>query len=337
MSWRTWLGVDEQRETGDTFTERLIQARVDAAGRAIDPLALGAVEAAAGLWGRAFAAAESDRLTAPVLGRIGRALLLRGEAVWVYVDGKYYEASSWDIRGREDWVYRCNLPMPSGQRTVDADESAVIHPRINQDPSRPWKGISPVTGATNTATLAIAIESSLSSEYGGPIGHILPVPSIGSSTAEGEDEVNPLQNDINNLHGGVVVAETTSGGYGEGRGAAPQKDWVAERIGPNPPEVARGIRTDVERSILAACGVPAELVNPGNESASREGWRRFIFGTIQPVARIVADEVKRKRGGNGMITFRQLAASDLQGRARSYAALRKAEMPDAIAREICGF
>ena len=269
-----------------------------------------------------------------MLGRIGRALLLKGESVWVYENGQYHEACSWDIAGRESWVYRCDLPMPSGSRTVNADARAVLHPRINADASRPWKGISPLDGAVHTATLAAAIETSLTYEYQGPVGHILPVPSIDTP---GEEDVNPLQVDINNLHGGVVVAETTAAGFGEGRGSSPQKDWVSERIGPNPPEVARGIRTDVERSILAAAGVPVELVSPGSESAGREGWRRFIFGTIQPIAAIVAHEIKAKRGGSGELKFRQLAASDLQGRARSYAALRKADMPAAEAKEICGF
>ena len=216
MSWRSWLGLEFREESN--FTERLIQARLDAAGRLVQPTALGCVEAAAGLWSRAFAAAESDRLSAPMLGRIGRALLLKGEAVWVWVDGVYHEASSWDIKGRESWIYRCDLPMPSGSRTVNADARAVLHPRINADASRPWKGISPIDGAVNTATLAAAIEkSAVDTSTPGPFGHILPVPSIGTSTTEGEIEVNPLQNDINNLHGGVVVAETTAAGYGEGK------------------------------------------------------------------------------------------------------------------------
>ena len=44
-----------------------------------------------------------------------------------------------------------------------------------------------------------------------------------------EDETDPLEDlksDPKKLGGGLSVVETTAAGWGAGKGAAPQKDWV---------------------------------------------------------------------------------------------------------------
>ena len=38
---------------------------------------------------------------------------------------------------------------------------------------------------------------------------------------------------------------------------------------------------DVKRSILAACGVRVSLVIPTAGAGAREGWQRFLHGTLR--------------------------------------------------------
>ena len=87
-------------------------------------------------------------------------------------------------------------------------------------------------------------------------------------------------------------------------------------------------------SILAACGVPVSLVIPPAGADAREGWRRFLHGTL--VATLVGAELERV-GLSGRLDFRALMASDLQGRTRAFRQLRDGGMGESEARAVCGF
>ena len=111
---RMWpFGTVEHRESA---TDAIVSALVSqASGSSVPPLveALGAVEAAAGLWGRAFASATVDpstpatmALTPSVLAAIGRGLAVRGEVVFeLDVQGgavELIQAASWKVMGGSD-------------------------------------------------------------------------------------------------------------------------------------------------------------------------------------------------------------------------------------------
>ena len=68
----------------------------------------------------------------------------------------------------------------------------------------------------------------------------------------------------------------------------------------------------------------------------RESFRQFLFLTIAPAGRIVAREAQRVLGGSGSLDWSALAASDITGRARAYAALIKAGMESDEAKRIAG-
>ena len=309
----------------------MIAQRLATANAVIDATALGVVETCAGLWARAFAAAEHDTLPASVLARIGRALLLKGECV--YLSTGLVEASSWDITGGSDpfsWQYRLDLAGPSSATTAKRPASSVLHFRIGETKERPWVGVSPLERAGLTRDLLACIETSLRYEFTGPVGHVLPVPAGSTQT--------DLASDVAALKGQVALGETTSAGHGEGRSSAPAKDWVPVRIGANPPQATAILHENIERTLLAAAGVPADLAGSFSaEAGTRESWRRFVASTIAPVGRIVGDELARKRQGSGRLTFGSLRAADVQGNARSWAALVKAGMPKADASRVVGF
>lgn len=92
-------------------------------------------------------------------------------------------------------------------------------------------------------------------------------------------------------------------------------------------------REAVERSLVAAAGVPVELVQPSSGSDAREGWRRFLFGSISPAAAILSAELRRS-GLPSDIYFAKLRASDLSGRARACKQLFEAGLPAADLRRL---
>ena len=121
MSWWPW----SRRETRATqpFTDAIVSAIASqAAGTtAGDPSAIAALEACAGIWSRAFAAATVEpahpAITPAVLALIARDLIRRGESVFaIEVDGAapvLRPAGSWDVRGpwREDEWHLSRRPV----------------------------------------------------------------------------------------------------------------------------------------------------------------------------------------------------------------------------------
>ena len=70
--------------------------------------------------------------------------------------------------------------------------------------------------------------------------------------------------------------------------------------------------------ILAACGVPPELVSGGDGTSLRESYRRLLHSTIAPLGRILEAELRAKAHPGVGIGFDSLFAADLSGRARAF-------------------
>ena len=134
----------------------------------------------------------------------------------------------------------------------------------------------------------------------------------------------------------AALGRVNASGWGEGRASAPGGDWRPQRIGPVPSQYSVSARREMERSILAACGVPVSLVIPMPGADAREGWRRFLHGTVGPVAVLVGAALERVRL-SGRLDFRALMASDLQGRARAFRQLRDGGMGESEAQAVGGF
>ena len=323
----------EKRQSSG-YTDLIVQARLDTAtAAAVAATTTAAVEACAGLWERAFAAARLDGFGAELLGTIGRSMLLRGECVIVRINGQPALGSHWQIDGAgaapPGWRYRVDVMTPSGALTVRTTGRNVFHARVGVEALRPWAGRSPLASMPESTRLLASLEGSLADEAGGPVGHVLPVPDVGA--------LGSIPNDIAALRGRTVFGESTSTGWGEGRASAPGQDWRPQRIGPEPNGATVQLRQQAAAHVLAACGVPVELIHHAEGGGAREAWRRFLHGTIAPVGRVVADEAQRAFGTGGAIDFDALFASDLAGRARAYGQLRDAGLDDALARRICGF
>ena len=328
---------DEKRSAD--YSQTLVRLRETKAERAVDadPSRIAALEIASGIWGRAMASAkvEPDRaasiIPAWVLSMIGRSLIRRGECAFLIsvIGGKISltPASPWNVTGGaspSSWRYELELVGPSNTTTKKQTVDAVLHFRYAVDPDSPWKGCGPLDVAEATGALAANLEVSLGNEAGTPHGYIMPVPQGEDVDQDEEDDpLAEMKSDLGHLAGGLSIVETTAAGWGEGRGAAPQKDWMANRLGPNPPAALCGLREDVTRSVLSACGIsPAMVGGKSDGTARREAWRQFLFGSLAPVAKMVVEEFQSKLEIPDLrFEFDALRASDLTGRARAFQSL----------------
>lgn len=317
--------LPEQRDGPytDAIVQQIINERTTAA--ASDAHNTAALEAAAGVIGRAFGSVKVMSLggtwapaTPEVMMNIGRDLVIHGQAVVVPYGGEIIRASSWDVMGKEPsaWTYRVEIPSPDGNRTLTRGVVEVAHPKWSSHPSRPWVGVGPLQHALSAAELMGNMESRMAQEAAMTVGHILPIPSGGDSA-----NVTNLKSDLGQLKGKLAVVETTHGGWGEGRSQAPQQDWQAKRIGPTFPESHKGIYTAAQIAIMAACGVPVELINPADGGGMREAWRRCLHGTLEPLGRVVAHELSKIAPARVELDFSPLFASDITGRARAFQSL----------------
>lgn len=292
-------------------------------------------EAALSLWERGLASGQSAALSRSQLARIGRSLLLKGESVWPVHMGRLQPgaASTVNVRGQSSdpagWQYTLSIPAPTAMRTLRRSGADVAHFRIGTLPEYPWRGSSPLANAGVTVGILRRLEASLSHEAGAPTGNVLPVPAASAADTQ-------LASDLQDIKGRTVLVETTAGGHGEGRAAAPASDWESRRLGPQFTPTEPVVRESAERSILAAAGVPPALVQHVTGSDAREAWRRFLHSTIAPLAALIVEELARV-GIETEIDLGGLNASDLTGRARAYRSLRDAGMDDTEARRIVGF
>ena len=335
MNWRFWRRT-EARQASAPYADAIVAAlQAQAMGQTVaDANQTAALEAAAGAVARAFAGAAvrdpglgGAALTPGCLALIGRDLVRRGESLHLIEIERgmvrLIPIGGWDVRGgwREaDWSYRVDLFGPSGNVTRFVSAAQVLHCRYAVDPARPWHGLSPLAIASATGRLMGSLEYVLANEAGGPHGHVIPVPDAGDVAGDdaGEDDAG-LPADIAALKGGTALVETTSAGYGEGRSEAPKHDWQPKRIGADPPDVLAKLRTDAGHAVLAACGVPVELIDKGDGSGQKEAWRRFVLGTVAPMAATVAAECRAKLDAPALaFDFDDLRASDVDARARAF-------------------
>ena len=119
--------------------------------------------------------------------------------------------------------------------------------------------------------------------------------------------------------GAVANTTATAAGWGDGQSAAPHKDWIANRLGPNPPTAMNTTRRESFGTVLAACGVPPDLMDVDSaDAAQREAYRRWYSATAEPLARVVEAELAAKLETPVSLDMTGLYAHDLVGRASAF-------------------
>ena len=326
MNWRFWQQEPETRDYTVSTTERAMNHVENA--QAVEAATPAIIEACAGLWARAFSSAtiEPDTpvtksLTPATLASIGRQLFEAGE--WVaeieVVDGKVMltEACGHEVLGTSPhrWHYRLDIPAPEALIRRFRPAESVVHLKYAPTTAEPWRGNGPVQNSQTSRSLAAALELRLSEEARTPTGYVVPTPDAAQDSG--------LQSDLKRMKGGNVLVPSMRADDITGGGTPPRNDWTPQRLGVNWPASLQGMRADVSDHIAAAAGVPAALLARQTDgSGRREAWRIFLFSTIAPLGRILLDELRSKLDTPDLtFDWKELQASDVQGRARAFASM----------------
>ena len=322
----------ERRDSGGDFSDavvRLIEAQ--AAGSAADASSTAAVEAAAGALSRAFAAARVqgpphalESVTAPFLAQVGRDLIRSGDSMHIIDvdrDGRVtlLPCSSWHFEGDahpRTWTVRATFYGPSTSTTRNLPYEGVVFVRWGSTPGQPYVGTGPLSWAHTTARLQSETERSLADEAQGPLAQLLAVPQDGGDDGD-DDPLKMLKADIRTARGKALLLETTAAGFGEGRSAAPRRDWMSSRLGPHPPESMAQVQEQSFSAVLAATGTPPSLFVDSDGTSEREAVRRWHLGTVLPLARILEHELSHKLEADVRLGF-DAYPLDLAGRAQAF-------------------
>ena len=201
-------------------------------------------------------------------------------------------------------------------------------------PGQPYTGIPPTAWAATTARLQSETERSLADEAQGPLAQLIGIPADGGS-GDDTDPLAMLKADIRAARGKALLLETTSAGWGEGMASSSRKDWVASRLGPNPPDAMATLRKDTFEAMLAACGTPPSLYTDADGTSQREALRRWHLGTVLPLAGMLQRELVDKLETPVRLRFDNYPL-DLDGRAKSFKNLVAGGMDVAQAVAITG-
>lgn len=166
----------------------------------------------------------------------------------------------------------------------------------------------------------------MADEAAGPLAQLIAIPADGGDDSE-DDPLAMLKADIRTARGKALLLETAAAGWGEGRAAAPQKDWQQNRLGPMPPESMATIRRDAFADTLAACGCLVAMFDDSDGTSKREAQRIFLHGTVRPLARMLALELAQKLEAAVDLNFDQLYMHDLAGRAQAFQKLVAGGLP----------
>ena len=162
---------------------------------------------------------------------------------------------------------------------------------------------------------------------------------MGVPAKDGQDSgLEGFRGDIRGLKGNIGLIEDKRT-WREDTGTRGGRDgWKPDRIGAAPPEAQITLLEKATMEVLAACGVPPELVSGGDGTSLREAYRRFLHSTVAPLGRIVEHELREKTHEGVGLSFDSLFAADTQGRARAWRSLvgNDAAMDPAIAARLVG-
>ena len=345
-----WSKKPETRQQS-SYTDTLISYLVNrASGSIADSASTAAVEAAAGALQRAFMSTEIQgpdwiqRAVNPsVLGQIGRDLVRNGSSLNVITlsgdQVRLLPASYFTPLGDSDdpasWRWECTTGGPSGTVTRNMPDEGVIFVAWGHEPGRAYRGVGPLAWASTTAKLGAETERSMGDEAAGPMGNFIPFPSDGGDGSE-DDPHKDLKMDISRARGNALLVETVNAGHDMGKGGAPQKDWVPNRLGPDFPVAMATVQKQAFASVLAACGVPPGMFEAGADGTSqREALRRWHLNVVMPLARILEHELTMKLETEVRLRFDPYPI-DLVSRATTIDKLVRAGIAQEDARKIAG-
>ena len=182
--------------------------------------------------------------------------------------------------------------------------------------------------ASETQALAGWLEKRLAEEASTATAYMLAIP-------EARAGVDALKTDLKKGGGRLHIVDTMATAWGDGKDSAPRKEWESSRLGASPPEVLGKLRGDIKNDIFGAYGIPSSIHGTGG--SARESYRQFLASTIQPLAKIVLQELADKLDVPALdLDFSELRAADIATRARAYKQLIDSGMAAGKAEAVTG-
>ena len=320
----------EKRESQD-YTYTIIAGQESANANAVRVAETAAMETVAGALSRALAGAEVEGdafgwITPETLALAGRTIIRTGETVFlltarglVPVESLYWEGEL--AEHESDWTGVVTTFGPSHNRTRRVPRDRLIVVRWGNTPGRPYEGKGPSQFATLAARASAESERAAGDDQASPVANLVPVPnSVNDQDGGDNDNLKSLRADVTAAKGAALLVPTTNDGFGEGRGAAPQRDWNPTRLGPNPTAGQVTAADHAFNRMLAACGYPPALANPANAQSMREALRQWHMGTVQPVTRLIESELSRRLDSPIRLKL-DTYGLDIAGRAQAFAKL----------------
>ena len=204
---------------------------------------------------------------------------------------------------------RVTVDGPGSTMTVYRERAGVAHLQYMVDPVRPWFGRPPWASASLSGNLArrgrAATERRRRDPRRDTSSRLRTLATVArkarTPTKRRRIRSRRCAATWTPRAGKTMLAPTTSAGFGAGPGAAPSTDYKSERFGFNPPASAVETRRDVERSILAACGVPPVLAQPsGSRQVDAGGVASTDRGDRRAAGRAGAGSVVRGARREGL-------------------------------------
>ena len=323
MRWPWQERNVEVRHESDLILAALIARGGASGGRSLASVqATAALEAAAGLTGRSFAAADvsgpdmfTEAITPDLLEIIGRELIRRGELVCLIdtSDGlALWPAQSYDVDGPPDprrWWYRVTIGGPSHTWTqIGVPADSVLHFKYGVDPAQPWRGKSPMFIAAESGKMSAETVSALAEEASGPRGTLLGLPVDGN-----DESVERLKREIKDLKGAIGLLETGDWGGTAGGGEVNGKPM---RIGPAPTAALVELAAHASAEVWAACGYNPAIFESGQAASLREA-NRLALGVVAALGKKVEWELRLKLDPGIGLSWGEIRSTDIQTRTRS--------------------
>ena len=275
---------------------------------------LAAIEAVAGRADRMMSLATVGppgsmvaRLLRPyVLGMIGRSLIQWGESLH-YLDSSpppelVPAQRDWTVYGgikRSSWILNGTLSGAQTIREMTAPRRAWLH--VVREPSADyaWRGISAIDRAWMTFDAARAMEDALCREGRMPAKSMIPLPS------QMTDEIK--ENMVAGLMARdrpVNLVQSSMKNFGAG-GAAPQADWKAQRLQPDPTPGLVQAASELQSRMISALGAHPAIMGGASSTGTvdREARRQFHETLILPMARLVEDEASMLFGAQVTLSW----------------------------------
>lgn len=170
--------------------------------------------------------------------------------------------------------------------------------------------------------------AALADESSGPRGSFLPVPVDGN-----DPTIATIKSDIRTAKGKVLLGQGGDWDAGPSGGRAA---WEARRFGADPPQALVELMARASGEVYAACGLNPALFDEGDGTSKREAYRQALHSVIAPLGRLVSFELSAKLENDMALTWAELKAGDISGRARAFQSMVSAGMDPGKAASLAG-